>query len=292
MGANTILTADGGRLEFDRTHNITEPGPVSNRRCRARGFGEPFGGFGGTGFWRNLNMDPHAPTVGRLIEALYERVTGVPIDGVIFVDPLALAHLLVATGPIDDPLAGPWRLTVVDHLANEAYQQFGSAADRKRVLGAAVLVVFERFLDGTDPIASFRALAEAAAGGDLVMHSTDPGVQATLEAAGVAGTVEAPEAGDLFGVFASNADGTKIDYFVKRSLSYHVTLEADGSSNARVEVSAENTAPADPERSYVFGPYPNGLEPGCHWRSSRCTAHSAAGSGRQSRRKPQGLSSS
>ena len=267
MGAYTILTADGGRLDFDRTHNITELRDLSPNKAPPApdGFGEPFAGFGGTGFWRNLNMDPHAPTVGRLIEALYERVTGVPIDGVIFVDPQALADMLEATGPIDDPtldrtLEAP---TVVNYLANEAYVQFGSAAERKRVLGAAVLSVLRRFLEGTDPVASFRALADAGAGGHLIVHSTDPEVQAALEAAGVAGTVEAPQAGDLFGAFASNADGTKIDFYVRRSLSYRVDLGEGGGSTAQVALTAENTAPTDPEQSYVFGPYPGtGLEPG------------------------------
>src|SRR4030095_8901053 len=116
------------------------------------GFGEPFARYGGTGFWRNLNMDPHAPTVGRLIEALYERVKGAPIDGGLCADPQPLADMREAPAPIDDPTLDRTleASTVVDYLANEAYGQFGSAAERKRVLGAAVLSVVSRFLAGTD----------------------------------------------------------------------------------------------------------------------------------------------
>src|SRR4029453_7651376 len=94
--------------------------------------------------------------------------------------------------------------TVVSYLANEAYGQFGSAAERKRVLGAAVLSVLRRFLEGTDPAASFRARADAGAGGHLIVHSTDPEVQAALEAAGVAGTVEGPQAGHPFRAFSAD----------------------------------------------------------------------------------------
>jgi len=267
MGAYTILTADEGRLDFDRMRSITELRDLSPKQAPPApdGFGEPFAGFGGTGFWRNLNMDPHAPTVGRLIDALYERVTGVPIDGVIFVDPQGLADMLEATGPIDDPTLDRTleASSVVDYLTNEAYAQFGSRADRKRVLGAAVLGVLRRFLAGTDPVASFRALADAGAGGHLIVHSRDPEVQAALEAAGVAGTVDAPRAGDVFGAFASNADGTKIDFYVRRSLSYRVDLGEGGGSTAQVALRAENTAPKHPDGSYVFGPYPGtGLGPG------------------------------
>jgi hypothetical protein len=266
MGAYTILTADGGRLDFDRTHSITELRDLPPKQAPPApdGFGEPFAGFGGTGFWRNLNMDPHAPTVGRLIEALYERVAGVPIDGVILVDPQALASMLEATGPIDEPTLDRTleASTVVDYLTNEAYAQFGSQAERKRVLGAAALSVFRRFLAGTDPVASFRALADAGAGGHLIVHSRDPEVQAALEAAGVAGTVEAPRAGDVFGAFASNADGTKIDFYVRRSMSYRADLGDGGGSTAEVALTTENTAPKHPE-GYVFEPYPGtGLGPG------------------------------
>ena len=68
----------------------------------------------------------------------------------IFVDPQALADMLEATGPIDDPALDRTleASTVVDYLANEAYAQFGSQAERKRVLGAAALSVFRRFLEG------------------------------------------------------------------------------------------------------------------------------------------------
>ena len=172
--------------------------------------------------------------------------------------------MLEATGPIDDPTLDRTleASTVVDYLTNEAYAQFGSQAERKRVLGAAALSVLRRFLAGTDPVASFRALADAGAGGHLIVHSRDPEVQAALEAAGVAGTVEAPQAGDVFGAFASNADGTKIDFYVRRSLSYRVDLGEGGGSTAEVALTTENTAPKHPE-GYVFGPYPGtGLGPG------------------------------
>ena len=45
----------------------------------------------------------------------------------IFVDPQALADMLEATGPIDDPTRSDLEAsTVVDYLANEAYGQFGA----------------------------------------------------------------------------------------------------------------------------------------------------------------------
>ena len=267
IGAFSILRATDGRLRFDPMRSITDLHDLPDRRAPEPpgGFGEPFDRFGGTGFWRNLNMVPHAPTAASLIESLYEETTGERLDGVLFVDPQTLAEMLEATGPVTPPTldreleSG----TVVDYLANEAYLEFGSAAERKRVLGAAVLSVFERFLDGANPIASLRALSDAASGGHLVLHAADPRLQDALEAAGVAGTVAAPRQGDFFAVFASNADGTKVDYYIEQSLDYEVELDAEGGSLTDAALTARNRAPRDPEDSYVFGPYPGtGLDPG------------------------------
>lgn len=266
MGAYSILTASDGRLLLEPMKSIISLPDVPEEDAPEPppGFAPPFDRFGGTGFWRNLNMVPHAPTAARLIERLYEQVTGDRLDGVIFVDPQALADMLEATGPVDAPTLGRTLDSggVVDYLTNEAYLEFGSAAERKRVLGVAVLSVLTRFLSGTDPIAAFRSLAEATDGGHLVLHSADPEIQAALETAGVAGVVGAAE-GDYFALFTSNADGTKVDYYTERSITYEVELDDDGGSNSVATIAAHNAAPEDADPSYVLGPYPGtGLGPG------------------------------
>ncbi|HSL68306.1 MAG TPA: hypothetical protein VK977_09155, partial [Actinomycetota bacterium] len=143
----------------------------------------------------------------------------------------------------------------VDYLANQAYLEFGDQADRKRVLGAAVLSVWRRFKEGGDPVTSLRALGEAASARHLLVHATDPEVQAGLEEAGIAGSVGVGS-GDLLGVHASNAAGTKIDYYVRHDIAYDVRLDAGGGATGELDVTFENEAPADAEPSYPLGPYP------------------------------------
>ncbi len=125
------------------------------------------------------------------------------------------------------------------------------------VLGAAPLVLGdERSSDRGAPYLIYaRRVAE---------HRSSESVSLARSAdlTGVGGIVEAPRAGDVFGALASNADGTKIDFCVRRSLSYRVDLGEGGGSTVEVVLTAENTAPKHPERSYVFRPYPRaGLEP-------------------------------
>ena len=100
--------------------------------------------------------------------------------------------MLEATGPIDDPTLDrtrrPRRSWTTWPTRRTGSSEPGRAQAGPRRGGP------ERappLLAGTDPVASFRALADAGAGGHLIVHSTDPEVQAALEAA-VAGTVEAP----------------------------------------------------------------------------------------------------
>jgi hypothetical protein len=266
MGAYGILTASGGRLTMGpvgSVHPLNDlpPGPAPTP---PESYGAPFDRFGGPGFWGNLNMDPHAPTAARLIEALYEHVTGERVDGVIFVDPQALAEMLEATGPVRPPSfdrtleSG----TIVDYLLNEAYLEFGDSTLRKRVLGAAATAVWTRFMEGAEPLQALRALAAAAAGGHLVLHSTDPAVQSALETAGIAGTLDNPT-GNLFGVFASNSDGTKVDYYLDRSIGLDVALEEEGVATVEATISTANGAPTDAVPGYVFGPNATtGLGPG------------------------------
>jgi hypothetical protein len=293
IGAYTILRASDGGLVMEpmRSIHALPDLPPNQAPPPPPGFGEPYARFGGPGFWRNLNMGPDAPTAAAMIEALYEQVTGEHVDGVILVDAQTLAEMLQATGPVTSPTIDRTleASTVVDYLTNEAYLEFGSEAERKRVLGAAVLAVWTRFLEGSQPIAAFQALADAAAGGHLILHSADPEVQADLEAAGIAGAWTAPTDGNLFGVSVSNADGTKVDYYVHREDRYEVRLAPDGSAAVDSTTSFANDAPVGAEPSYVLGPYPGtGLgvgdsrsfvatycAPGCHLEDARLDGETA-----------------
>jgi Protein of unknown function (DUF4012) len=259
IGVYAILTARDGRLLLGPFRDVaTLPNlPVSQAPAPTSEFAEIYDRFGGAGFWRNINMTPDAPTAASLIESLYDRVKGVRLDGTIFVDPQALADLLTATGPVQVPVLGRTLRAsdVVPFLTNRAYFQFADQGFRKRVLGVAVEGVWQRFLTGTNPEAAIRSLVEAAAGGHLILHSADPKVQAAFVATGIAGQLGA-SGGDFFGVFASNATGTKVDYYVTRDMRYEISLAAGGTGSAEATVRFTNGAPADATPSYALGPYP------------------------------------
>jgi len=269
IGSFAILTATDGRLELGRFREIPvlRNVPPPDAPAPSAAFREIYDRFGGAGFWRNLNMTPDVPTAASMIEALYERVEGTRLDGTIFVNPQALAELLEATGPVRAPLLDRTLTAegVVDYLANGAYEEFGSRASlRKRVLGIVAAGVVERFLRGADPETDLRSVIDAASGGHLLLHAADPDVQAAFESAGIAGKLGALR-GDSFGVFTSDASGTKVDYYVSRDVRYEVSLGAGGTGSAEASLTFRNDAPADARPSYVLGPYPGtGLGVGDH----------------------------
>ena len=105
-------------------------------------------------------------------------------------------------------------------------------------------------------------MIDAASAGHLTLHAADPDIQSAFETAGVAGELGTPR-GDFFGLFTSDASGTKVDYYVRREIRYEVTLGANGAASVEASIVFHNDAPADAAPSYVLGPYQGtGLAPG------------------------------
>lgn len=250
IGAYSILTVDGGRLQFGpflpiqgladvSIEEIAAPNPSYERR---------YDRFGSAGFWLNINLTPDFPSAAQAIETLYEKVEGVPLDGTIVADPFALQALLKVVGPVEVPAAGETidAENAVEFLANEAYSRFTNRTVRKRVLGDAARVVFDRFVHegaANAPIAAARAMIETAGDGHVLMHAADPEINRAFEVAGVAGALRNPH-GDFLGVIANNAGANKLDYFLDTSIRYDIRLREDGPAAATATVTLTNHAPA------------------------------------------------
>jgi hypothetical protein len=287
IGTYSVLTADAGALSFAPFRDITKLRDVPSDEIPSPSmdFARLYGEFGGAGYWRNINMSPAVPEVGEAIERLYELVTGVRLDGAIFVDPCALAELLRVTGPIQDPGLGLQvsAENAVQFMTNEAYRRFPRPV-RKRILGGFAGRVLSRFLQGhyTDPAAAIRALVIAASTGHLALHAAEPKVERAFKAAGIDGSLSA--SWDYLGVFLNNAAGNKADYYLDEHLSYSIVLGDEGSASADFAVRLTNRAPAGLPPDEVLGPYEsNGLEAGdtMWWVETLCARSCTLDSARQ-----------
>jgi hypothetical protein len=204
-----------------------------------------------------VNVPADLPTVGRMIVPLYQQAAGTKIDGVIAVDPVALAEILRASGPItvgDRTLDAE---NIVEETLVRAYVRYADDNEaRRRYLQAIAresLAGFRRGLS-IQPFELVRGLGAAARGRHIQVYSTDPEVQRTVLELGIGGSAAAPAQGDFLMPVGVNSGANKLDAFLHRSLRYQVRLKADGSAKANAAVTLRNESPASGLPRYVIGP--------------------------------------
>ena len=243
---------------------------------RPPAFADRYDHIAGGAVMQSVNADPDLPTVAPVLMELYaERSGRAPVDGVVLVDPVFLAHILDATGgPIRVPAelvaeapGIPTTLTadnIVETLTVTVYDAFGGSNPARRVFDEAVtLAVLERLTSGQwDPVELTHALADAAAGRHLQLYSTVESEQAAFVDLGIAGRMPNEERGlegDLLAVTAINAAANKQDTLVAHRISGDISLGALRDSapptsirSAELQVSLDN--PVEPGRdTYISG---------------------------------------
>ena len=212
--------------------------------------------------WQNVTMSPDFPSVAQVIEELYPQSGGREVDGVISVDPIALAALLRITGPVrvsewPEPLSAVNAAAV---LLREQYTRF-PGEERVDFLESTAKAVFDRLADTTlpPPGAVLRALAPAVRSRHLQLHSTRPDEQRLFHLLGAAGAMPAAQ-GDFLAAVVQNAGGNKLDAFLRRSIRYHVTVDPHtGHTEVDASVRLDSSAPASglpPAVIGNFGPRP------------------------------------
>ena len=257
------LVADRGRISLGRFGRIQELNvagdPPSRRITEPADYVRRYGPYKPNLYWQTVTMSPDFPSVAQVIGELYPQSGGAPVDGVISVDPYAIAALLKLIGPV--PVEGRAEPLTADNAArvllHDQYLQFGAEGETNRVdfLDTVTRTIFTRLTSTTLPAprAVADALAPAVAGRHLQLASTHPGEQRFFDRIGAAGAVPALH-GDSIGVVTQNFNGNKIDWFLHRSYSYDAVYDPDsGEVTATLEVRLRNEAPTEGQPPSVIG---------------------------------------
>ncbi len=244
---------------FGRIDELALPGPVASELVPSD-YLERWNGFDPLSRWRQANLSGDFTVVAPVLEAMYSASSGLPVDGVIQIDPAGLAALLDGVGPVLVPELGEVRGdNVVALTLNEAYIAFPDIEERSDVLGDVAEAALRRLVDGDIPSLRTLAtrLAEAVDARHLLMHATSSGAQNELLSFGADGAYPDPTDGDVVALTAQNLAGNKLDYYLDTHLDITGTRKAGELGDLEARVTLSNTAPADVTRPrYIFGPFP------------------------------------
>lgn len=272
------LTAVDGRVEMSRSGRTSELNDVPGREERTvtsppvpEDYVARYGRFRPGYYFQDVTLSPDLPSVAAAAAQLYPQMGGAPIDGVLTVDPYALAALLEFTGPVRlEGLAVPLTSdNAASILVRDQYLEFGAGADgeaeRIDFLAEASEQTFEDLVSGSLP--SPRSIAEVlspvVAQHRLAFHAFDESERALLTRVGADGALTAPTGTDFFQLVTQNHANNKIDSFLRRDVTYETAFDPNtGQVEATATVTLRNEAPSSGLPDAVIGSNDQGLPPG------------------------------
>ncbi|MDX6198277.1 MAG: hypothetical protein QOJ79_1428 [Actinomycetota bacterium] len=246
IGSYLVIEADAGLIrvvssgsdaslkEFMAGKPVIDLGPQYNKH---------YGFYGPTAAWVNSNGSPHFPYAASIWAKLWQRQTGQQLSGVLAVDPVALSYLMRATGALT--LSDGTTVSadnVVDLTLRDVYAKFADVAKqglRKDYLQEISRGVAGQISGGTfDRGELVRALSRAAEERRLLLWPRDPLLQQALGDLSISGRI--PEGRPAVGDVINDVAGSKLDYYLDRTLLY---TPACGNGTSAVTLTLQNRAP-------------------------------------------------
>lgn len=167
-------------------------------------------------WFMNASMTPDATRAAQLAAARWQKEIGGRINGVFFVDPVAVSYLLTATGPVDVPGYGPVSAgDVVGKVENQIYLTAPTLAAQEDFQNAVARAVFNAFSSGRgDPVGVIRNLVRGVAEGRIRMHSFVDAEQEAIAGTEIAGELHAGEDVAQVGIYVNDALESKMNYYL------------------------------------------------------------------------------
>ena len=215
---------------------------------------------------REANLSPHFPNAATIWAAMWARQSKHPVDGVLALDPVAMAGILTATGPATLPdgtqVSGA---NVVQLTEQKAYDQFTDPSVRKQFLQVVAHAMFAQLIaGGGSPRQLLTGLGQAVGAGHLRLWSAHPAEQARLETLPIAGVLTSTP-GPYAQLVLNNAAGGKLDYYLGRTLTYSAAACTGTKRTSTITVTLHNGAPTSGLSAYALTradkptkPYPPG----------------------------------
>lgn len=222
--------------------------PLAETRVRIPdAYRQAYGRYG-IDLWQNINIGIDFPTVAKAVLTAAEGSVG-QLDGVIQLDPLGISALLRLTGPVritswPDPISAGNVSQVAQH---DMYVRFdGSREMRTKLIGELIDATFSKVLASNLALGGHTSteLGGALGSGHIRVFSKHGSDQEALRRLNATGDVHRlDDATDALGVVTNNSTGSKVDWYLRRSVRYRVELDPTSrTARARLQASLRNLA--------------------------------------------------
>jgi hypothetical protein len=208
-------------------------------------------------FPADVNLTPDFPTAATLMRSMYQKRSGIAVDGVLATDPVALSYLLHATGAVKMPEGEALTAdNAVRLLLSEAYAKYPNPDDQDAYFAKAARSTFEALIKGQgDAKGMITQMARAAGERRLLMWSADPTEEAALTGTVLEGRLPSDSAtSPTVGVFLNEGSGSKLSYYLTHAAELTVgSCDSDGNQQLKLKLTLSSTAPAANLPDYVTG---------------------------------------
>ncbi len=215
---------------------------------------------------RDANLSPDFPTDAKLVMSVFKNEGGGDVDGLININPLAIAHVLKVTGPLKVPLYGDV-VTAANLEQKIHYYQLDPAGearnhqlfphDTQAFARKRFVQLVARLLEDTVrhlPLSQLKdvvkqALADMQAR-DIQVYVKNPQIEQVLTRERATGTIVVPRGVDSFFVVHTNWSAAKSTPHIQVVQRDSVWLDAHGGATHYLTVTMSNVASAVP----YYGP--------------------------------------
>jgi hypothetical protein len=189
-----------------------------------------WGRFSPNEFFQDVTLSPDLPMVAEVAADLFEKATDQPVDGVIVIDPYAVAAFLQLGGPVETDDVTLTSRTVVPFLLEGQYIDYADdEGGRVRTLAQLVEGTFGVITTGElpGPAAIADVIGPVVARDRVgVWWGRDAQQSELIDAAGLDGRFPAGEH-DMVALVHQNAGQNKMDTHLRRELDYQLEITGD-----------------------------------------------------------------
>ncbi|MET3962053.1 hypothetical protein ABIE44_001987 [Marmoricola sp. OAE513] len=207
---------------------------------------------------RDLNFTPDFSQAAQVARVMVKRKIGVDVDGVVSVDPVALAYMLAGTGPVQVAGKTLTAATVVPQLLNQVYVQTQDPTGQDDFFKAAAKTIFNAVMSGQgSQQTAVKGLGTSTSEHRVMLWSNRPEEQARLAGTAISGGLTRDTGSTpVVGMYINDATAGKMDYYLQyRTSVTAVECRENGSQGLRASIAFKSTMPKNfkPLGPYVLG---------------------------------------